>query len=205
MKIWFSVFDKILFFSDLTKVVTGGIIVYNKPEQDCDGLPNTGKNRIEIDMSAKREDVYKEQHQVCVLLHEMVHTFVDIFSCNKKCCGKKLLTPDWGTLNGGHGSVWCNSMAAIEVALRRLVKWPESCSIAESVALEMKNGWQPRDEQLARWRVDLSIILVMISNTYSMCAFRHQRNHEDGDNVYEEEYEDEEDDEQQYVLCCAIS
>lgn len=155
-------------------------------------------------MSARREGVYNEQHQICVLLHEMTHAFVDIFSCHKKCCRKKLQRPDWGTGKGGHGNVWCSSMVAIESAFRPIVRWPVTYSIPESVALEMISGCQPREEQLVRWGLSLAALQARNSNRCSTCLSRHGSEDEDGDHVDEECDDDEEDDEWEYVLCCTI-
>jgi hypothetical protein len=207
MKAWFSVFVELFFFPQVHKVLKGGMKVHYKLKSSDHGLFCSSCKGIELNMYEGREGVFGEYDHICTLLHEMVHAFVEIFSCNKKRCRRKKTRADWGLGIGGYGSVWCNSMVPIEHAFSKMVRWLVECGVQSSLESEMgmhKPVWQPRQEQLARW--GLLEATARDSKGRRICRCRHEYDcdvcEEDGD--WEGYDEEDNKGDWEYVWCCVI-
>jgi SprT-like family len=88
------------------------------------------------------------QQYLAVLLHEMTHAFLTIYSCKCLSC--------WPSFknrvgNHGHGPSWCDSMSAIKQAVERDLGWYTEFGIADSLQMEILDGFKPTYEQLVRW------------------------------------------------------
>ena len=92
---------------------------------------------------------------ISTLLHEMVHVFLALYSCQCTDCQRHTISRNGISGQSGHGPNWANAMNAIEEAFQDDVQWEVEGGMLESLALEMAtSGWVPRDDQLERWGID---------------------------------------------------
>ena len=75
---------------------------------------------------------------VGILLHELVHVFLDIFAC--QCVGVCL--EEFSKVESvgltGHGHSFIRSLAALQTALENEVGWNVEVALTDSANLEMK-------------------------------------------------------------------
>ena len=93
---------------------------------------------------------------IAKLLHEMLHAFLQIYTCQcSECRANGNAIADRDTT--GHREQWVDSLRAIQSALFRDLGWNLDLGIPESVSLEVtQTGWRPTGEQLLRWDVVLT-------------------------------------------------
>ncbi|KAH8778020.1 hypothetical protein BGZ57DRAFT_347124 [Hyaloscypha finlandica] len=158
MKKWFRVLDEVFFFGKIRPHLKGGLIVYNKDYKRFYGQFDPNKRRIEINDVAHGDGEGRRSHRlISTLIHEMVHAFLGIYTCDRICCWRKFSTDiDRLFCGGGHGPAWCDAMIKIETKLEELVGWSVYTGMDVVVMLEMQNKrleWQPTREQLVRWEL----------------------------------------------------
>lgn len=157
MSFWLPVLDEIFFFGKVKPHLTGGVRVFHKPHKNIKGQYDPIKAKIEINTVLWDDRAKRAEYQfIDTLLHEMLHAFFTIFTCERKrCCYRKMRKdPDWGYKGDGHGSAWCNAMIKIQENFEEMVRWHVDCGMALSVMAEMQDerlAWQPTEEQLRRW------------------------------------------------------
>lgn len=142
MEVWLSVLDEIFFFRKVKPYLTGGIGDYHKPYKHIEGQHNPTKARIEVNTAHwEYRPQRAEYHFINTLLHEMLHAFFAVFTCERKrCCYRKMRKdPDWGYKGQGHGSAWCNAMISIQRNFEEMVRWHVDCGMAASVMMEMQD------------------------------------------------------------------
>ncbi|CAG8979610.1 hypothetical protein HYALB_00013538 [Hymenoscyphus albidus] len=109
-----------------------------------------------------------------VLLHEMVHAFVYLYSCPKYCCNVCFNPPLGGRGKLGHGLVWADSLTLVSEVLRRKVNWPVFVNIPRSVAHSMCiEDCQPNKAQLESWGMDVDK-WGRVENWSHLCEFRRE-------------------------------
>lgn len=87
---------------------------------------------------------------LCTLLHEMLHVFLEYYTCKCRKCEKRTARTG-GPRKTNHGFAFCNAMIGLQEALQREVKWKVDCDLAHSVRVEMEaSGWEPTEQQLKR-------------------------------------------------------
>ncbi|KAH7408019.1 hypothetical protein BKA64DRAFT_743581 [Cadophora sp. MPI-SDFR-AT-0126] len=95
---------------------------------------------------------------LCMLLHEMLHVFLEYYTCKCKKCEKRTARTG-GPGKTNHGFAFCNAMIGLQEALQRVVGWKADCDLAHSVRAEMNaSGGEPTEEQLKRWGLDHMIL-----------------------------------------------
>jgi len=95
------------------------------------------------------------KQRIATMVHEMVHAFLDTFSCNCKACETEADTPQ-GVGPGGHGTLWCDAMKEIQGSMNRDLDWTIDCGILNSLGEEMETcKWIPTSAELKRWGVRL--------------------------------------------------
>jgi len=85
------------------------------------------------------------------LVHEMLHCFLDMYTCVCSQCLKNgnSLPRKYTT---GHGENWSNSMLFISAAMNRDLHWQSDVGLQGSINNEMqRTGWKPRYRQIYRW------------------------------------------------------
>lgn len=100
------------------------------------------------------------RRRIGTMAHEMVHAFLDVFSCACSDCQVFMGSQD-GVGRGGHGVLWCDSMSFVARWIERDLGWECSAGIGESLQLDREAGfwgdWKPSEEldggcgRLAEW------------------------------------------------------
>jgi hypothetical protein len=96
-----------------------------------------------------------EKFYLSVLLHEMTHSFLEIYSCRRKVCRSKIHPSIGGYGEGGHGPVWANSIRAIEEVFKKQVSWQVELGLRVSILHEIKtSNWEPEPDEFVRWGME---------------------------------------------------
>ncbi|KAJ5038845.1 uncharacterized protein L3040_006524 [Drepanopeziza brunnea f. sp. 'multigermtubi'] len=155
---FFPLFDKAFFFGVLRRGMHPSlpILTYNSADQD-EGFYSHKQRQIQLNLNVEPpHGTSVGQRQLCVLLHEMLHAFLEIYACGCRECRKRAAAgAGMGVGESGHGKEWCSAMSALQGALQDGVRWDVDCGIQVSVAIEVRaSGWGPRGDLLRRWGVD---------------------------------------------------
>ncbi|CZT09151.1 uncharacterized protein RCO7_04033 [Rhynchosporium graminicola] len=155
MNTYFLIFDQAFFCKLLGKDLKKRIVIYDDHQNDA-SLGYYKDGIIHINMTIQDRTGPLGEKQLAVLLHEMLHAFLDLYTCNCSKCEKR--TADQGGFGAtGHGSTWANSMIYLQKSLARQVGWDVDCGVERGVYTEMNaSGWQPRPEQFERWNIKSS-------------------------------------------------
>ncbi|CAG8981892.1 hypothetical protein HYALB_00013565 [Hymenoscyphus albidus] len=96
----------------------------------------------------------REEHLISTMLHECVHAFIGIYSCNKLCCVIFRHPSQGGEGTEGHGPVWVDGYATVRKELAAHVPWAVENSLRRGVIGSMCDDlWQPSAEQVKRWEL----------------------------------------------------
>jgi len=164
---WFDIFDKMFFFGNLRKEINGIDFEDDELVEELNvvGAYDPTENHIFINIHEEKTLELKkyltlvhqsyEEYFICVLFHEMTHAFISTYCCVCRPCRKIRQSI---TLGGdgrqGHGPLWADAMARMQVILQNLVKWNVNSCIDDSVREEMEfNKWEPSPSQLSRWGI----------------------------------------------------
>ena len=152
-EMWISILDVLFFFRTVGKRIQ--IRFESDPEAaDYHGFwGNEGRVYNIVFNHGRDENKHLKgwENLFSKIIHEMLHTFLKIYTCRCPRCLDKGFTQETAT---SHNSVWANSMIAIQDALNRDLGWQIDCKIPYSIKLEMsKSDWIPKKEQLDRWGV----------------------------------------------------
>jgi hypothetical protein len=116
-----------------------------------------GRMQIKIVKMAPGRCNFKEimRKYLMLLVHEMIHAFLDIYGCNcLRYCFKRRLKPNVRLGKTGHGTAWVNAAAAIQPILMTYFGRNQYMIIGDSIRYEMnKSGWKPTEKKLAKWEV----------------------------------------------------
>lgn len=162
---WIRIFDHAFFFNLVRRDLDQQNpieIYYDANKEHRQGLSTPGyfitKPFISLNSYVSHDDGttgFVARSTLSTLLHEMVHTFLDLYSCQCTECQKHTVSRNGFSGQSGHGPNWANAMNAIEEAFQDHVQWEVEGGVLESLALEMAtSGWVPRDDQLERWGID---------------------------------------------------
>ncbi|CAG8979930.1 hypothetical protein HYALB_00013514 [Hymenoscyphus albidus] len=164
---WMVLFDD-WFFAGRLKDTLKGVNFRRRVGDQCDGYESAHgvysryKKKIWIQIIRRsRVQSYMctyEEYFISVLLHEMVHAFIDLHHCQKSCFmdkGLRLKHASQGCLGQGcHGPPFADSLKILQDALQKSVKWYVWDTLPPSVLQSMKTErWQPREEQLQHWNM----------------------------------------------------
>lgn len=158
---WLAVFDQWFFLGSLRPAVD--IVIIDDASASLRGkhIEQNLKTRILINKSDKfprPSNISLAQDLVAVLLHEMLHTFIDMYRCRQACCNdtSQFFHPaSGGTGSDGHGPAFADSFCLLKDALEIAVdhQWRvDPRHLLPSIANSMFfDGWQPSFEQLTRY------------------------------------------------------
>lgn len=151
---WMKIFDRAFYFQAVRNRCPPVKLI--NTSQDFHGMYDPQTHIIRINLSLPPPQDYRgtvEEWRICVLLHEMLHAFLILYSCRRRDDGCLAM---WdlsmgGASDVGHGPAWANAMTVIQAALRREVRWEVDCGINKSVRHTMSiSDWHPRPDQLQR-------------------------------------------------------
>jgi hypothetical protein len=212
VKGYFPILDRMYFFNSIKKNFKG-FKFFPRNSTDFIGLwdPETSLIHLEYRMSLS-DGQSPGQAYICTLVHEMLHAFLDMYTCECDSCtrtnwagGPIYETSEGEEPAGGHGPLWANCMLLIQESMTRELGWQVRCKIDESVQEQMKErNWQPKDHQLVRW--GLGHLAGQPQSTRQPHSTRHQmepsRREESDDESDEGPIEEPENEEGQWVICC---
>ncbi|KAK0099379.1 hypothetical protein ONS96_008409 [Cadophora gregata f. sp. sojae] len=150
---FFPIFDSAFFINLVGKIVKDSIEIYDDVE-DTGKFCYGGDGVIRLNMSIPDQNSPLGETLLCVLLHEMLHVFLEYYTCKCRKCEKRTARTG-GPGKTNHGFTWCNAMIGLQEALQREVEWQVDCDLEHCVREEMTaSGWEPTDEQLKRWGME---------------------------------------------------
>ena len=160
-KKWARIFDHAFFFNLARKGLRkpDPIVMYHDDQEGVHGfvLP-TDRPFISLNMHSAIDDGSPgcaARHMIGTLLHEMLHAFLVIYTCQCKRCENVAVYGGTGARKHIHGPPWINAMIPLERALQSQVRWKVEACTYDSVGKEIvETGWAPRDDQLRGWGVD---------------------------------------------------
>lgn len=159
LEIWLTVFDN-CFFAGTVRRASVELVLINNPSVRVVGLYSDLKIFINRhDGFWKYENISRNEELLAILLHEMLHAFIEIHRCRQSCC-----TDPQGLLhacNGGlghvtfHGPAFADSFVLMKEALESTVKWPISWThIGECIIDSLfYDQWQPDIAQIHRYNL----------------------------------------------------
>lgn len=174
MSEWFKIFDEAYFFGALSALVTirvresnprdqmegdktGELGSYHSNWQDRTRSPeNRGPSCIHVRLY---NQVGPWEKRICeyinILPHEMIHAFLDLFSCGcDDQCIDRLMDPKIG-VGYGHATAFMNPAIAMERSVGFIYGIPCNTQAANSVVSEIRaNEWVPTEEQLVRYGLE---------------------------------------------------
>jgi len=158
---WARIFYHAFFFNLARKGLRKPepIVIYHNDQDGVHGfvLP-TSRPFISLNMHSAINDGSPgcaARHMIATLLHEMLHAFLVIYTCQCNRCEKVAVYGVTGARKHIHGPPWVNAMAPLERALQSQVRWRVEACTYDSVVMEIVDtGWVPRDDQLQGWGID---------------------------------------------------
>ncbi|KAG4413438.1 hypothetical protein IFR04_013415 [Cadophora malorum] len=146
---FFPIFDRAFFINLVGKIVTNPVEIYDDSE-DTGKFCYSGDHIIRLNISIPDWKSPVGEKLLCTLLHEMLHVFLEYYTCKCRKCEKRTARTG-GPGKTNHGFAFCNAMIGLQEALQREVKWKVDCDLAHSVRVEMEaSGWEPTEQQLKR-------------------------------------------------------
>jgi hypothetical protein len=166
------IFDKAFFFNSVGShisdiEITGALS--NKQGSDigfesCQGNFEGKKRKLSISRKSKQDINLlgtQVQRYLMVLIHEMLHIFLETYS------GRSRFGENQHGCTG-HGTSWCDSMFAIAQSLESDVGWETDWGLEQGVQNEINQGMKiPTKEQLERWE------LMLINGTTEVLSVSH--------------------------------
>ncbi|KAG9237318.1 hypothetical protein BJ875DRAFT_438575 [Amylocarpus encephaloides] len=157
LEAWMQVFDQMYFYGLVCqniKIKTsvnpsqpGGFGMWRK--SDCHHI------NIYLHNHCPTPDHYtgrRLEWYIGVLLHEMTHAFLVMYSCECGRCKVEQTHERGGSGVDGHGPLWAEVMINIQEALQRHVRWHVCCSTKDSVEASMKTyGWTASSRAIEHW------------------------------------------------------
>lgn len=123
------IFDKLFFFKGV--IPHTGFFTENKPPKMTKilarGFYSTRSGKIWLDLERFSRTPNAKNFEEClsVLVHEMLHGFLMLYSCRCEGCLDEDQDPFRGGLalpHGGRGIAWAGAMSSIQQAFRNEVK-----------------------------------------------------------------------------------
>jgi hypothetical protein len=132
--------------------------------ESCQGNSKGKERKLFISRKSKQDiNLLGTQVQcyLIVLIHEMLHIFLETYSARSRFGENQ---------HGftGHGTPWCDSMYAIAKSLESDVGWEIDCGLEQGVQNEINQGMKiPTKEQLEQWE------LILINGTTEVLSISH--------------------------------
>ena len=142
---WMMIFDHI-YFDNLVRCKTGPpIISHSRTGALAHYNPNERELTIDIDClyrtaSFETGSVPVNHRVVSVLLHEMVHAFVDLYGCRCRDCFQR--KPELDGVGIGHGPPFLTCLGYLHGHLQQAVLFEVRLGIKRSLEGEMEQGWR---------------------------------------------------------------
>jgi hypothetical protein len=130
----------------------------------CQGNSKAKVHKLSVSRKSKQDINLlgtQVQRYMMVLIHEMLHIFLETYSARSRFGENQ---------HGctGHGTSWCDSMFAIAKSLESDVGWEIGCGLEQAVQDEINQGMKiPTTEQLERWE------LMLINGTTEVLSISH--------------------------------
>ncbi|PVH81808.1 hypothetical protein DL98DRAFT_623049 [Cadophora sp. DSE1049] len=168
--IWLRIFDHAFYFNLVRKGLRdkNPIVVYHNDKDDMLGfVAPTSQPFISLNMHFPHDDGSPgcvARQMIATLLHEMLHVFLLLYTCECNSCEKRATSRKRGGVKHKHGATWVNAMVPLERALQSQVRWKVETNTFNSVLMKMVgSGWVPRDDELERWGIDRSYLMYAVS------------------------------------------
>ena len=138
----------------------GSVKIFTKDDPDCQtsyGVykPVDRSLNINLDAGLQHGGVVRATtfKYASIVVHEMLHAFLHIYSCHCGFCMKRRKVAVNGNSGAsGHSPLFLNACRAIELAIKGEFGRDFDTGLYESLKLEMEgSGWQPREDQFHRW------------------------------------------------------
>jgi hypothetical protein len=206
VKGYFAILDRMYFFNSIKKNFNG-FKFYPRDSTNWYGFYDPETSIIHLEYPIKLSDgLSPGQAYICTLVHEMLHAFLEIYTCICDSC--TIISDAGGFIEGedcSHGPLWANCMLLIQESMTRELGWQVKRGIATSVKKQMKRtNWKPKDHQLVRW--GLGHLAGQPQSTRQPHSTGHQmepsRRDEFDDESDEGPDEESENEEGQWVVCC---
>lgn len=167
LKIWAKIFDTVFFSSLLVPEIPPPIVCATWQGRTHDWLGVYSHDPCPASARGRQIRININNPRGCasvlgVLLHEMVHAFLRIFTSKMNCGPCNMIVPpqeggDGSTL---HGPAWADLMILLQERLQDAVGWKVDCGVAQGVREEMEmSRLQPTSNQLLRWHMRADTVL----------------------------------------------